>query len=616
MSLNLLPLPRSLEPTDERYTVEPGRLIALSGPDAGALLFSAQRLQAALRTYAGTGWEISAAPDVSESELGVSLRIVPERVPHEQGYELTVTPTGVLVEAATPQGIFYGVSTLVQLVEQHGATVPCLTAADWPDHAARGVMLDISRDKVPTVETVRALIDLLAGWKVNQVQLYTEHTFAYRDHREVWEHASPFTGEEILELDAYCRERFIELVPNQNAFGHMHRWLTHSRYAHLAEVQGDFETPWGSMSGPFSISPVDPGSLSLVSGLFDELLPHFSSKQLNVGCDETFDLGQGRSKSLVEERGIGRVYLDFLLSLYNDVSERGYTMQYWGDIIEQHPELIPELPKDAVALGWGYEAEHPFAQLGANYAAAGVPFYVCPGTSSWCTIGGRTKNALGNLLNAAEAGLEHGASGYLMTDWGDRGHWQVLPISYLGFAAGAAYSWALSANRSLDLAEAISWHAFRDRTGSYGRMAYDLGNAYLEIDTRQVNSTLFFWILQGVPEGYTGKRFEGVTPEMFDRAEAAIDQALEPLESSASERADADLLRSEFLNSARMMKHACRRGRLLLDAEPEPEAARQELLGDLVEFVEEFRRIWLERNRPGGLDDSVQRFEHLRESYQ
>jgi hexosaminidase len=616
MSLNLLPLPRSLEPTDGHYAVEPGKLIVLSGPDAGALLFSAQRLQAALRTYAGTGWEISAAPDVPEAELGVSLRIVPERIPYEQGYELTVTPTGVLVEAATPQGIFYGVSTLVQLVEQHGATLPCLTAADWPDHGVRGVMLDISRDKVPTVETVRTLIDMLAGWKINQVQLYTEHTFAYRDHREVWEQASPFTGEEILELDAYCRDRFIELVPNQNAFGHMHRWLTHERYAHLAEVQGDFETPWGTMSGPFSITPVDPGSLELVSGLFDELLPHFSSKQLNVGCDETFDLGQGRSKEFVEERGVGRVYLDFLLSLYKNVSERGYTMQYWGDIIEQHPDLISELPTDAVALGWGYEAEHPFAQLGANYAAADVPFYVCPGTSSWCTIGGRTTNALGNLLNAAEAGLAHGAAGYLMTDWGDRGHWQVLPISYLGFAAGAAYSWALEANRSLDLATAISWHAFRDRTGSFGRVAYDLGNAYLEFDTRQVNSTLFFWILQGVPEGYTGKRFEGVTPEMFDKADAAIDRALVLLESSASERADADLLRSEFLNSARMMKHACRNGRLLLGAEPEPEAAKQELLGDLVEFVEEYRRIWLERNRPGGLDDSVQRFEHLRESYQ
>ena len=97
-------------------------------------------------------------------------------------------------------------------------------------------MLDISRDKVPTMETLYALVDLLAGWKINQLQLYTEHTFAYRQHPEVWAEASPLTGQEILGLDAYCRKRFVELVPNQNSFGHMHRWLKHARYAPLAEV--------------------------------------------------------------------------------------------------------------------------------------------------------------------------------------------------------------------------------------------------------------------------------------------------------------------------------------------------------------------------------------------
>ena len=178
------------------------------------------------------------------------------------------------------------------------------------------------------------------------------------NHPEVWAKASPFTGEEILELDAYCRERHIELVPNQNSFGHMHRWFEHARYAPLAEAPDGFDFPWGDRSdGPFSLCPIDPGSLTLVTGLFDELLPHFTSKTFNVGCDETFDLGQGRSRAECDRVGTGRVYVDYLRKVYQAVTDRDHIMQFWGDIIVQYPELIPELPRDAIALEWGYEAE-------------------------------------------------------------------------------------------------------------------------------------------------------------------------------------------------------------------------------------------------------------------
>jgi len=178
-------------------------------------------------------------------------------------------------------------------------------------------MLDVSRDKVPTMDTVLALVDLLASWKINQLQLYTEHTFAYCNHPEAWANASPFTGHEILELDAYCRERHIELVPNQNSFGHMERWLKHPRYLPLAEAPNGFDTPWGEhRSYPSAQCPLDPGSLELMGSLYDELLPHFSSRLLNVGCDETWDLGQGRSKEECAKHGTGRVYLDYIPSSF------------------------------------------------------------------------------------------------------------------------------------------------------------------------------------------------------------------------------------------------------------------------------------------------------------
>src|SRR4051794_5129593 len=411
-SLSLVPYPRSLTESEGRYTVNPKGYIVLAG-DAARLLGAGRRLQVALAEHAQVYWDLSAGEPDSAEEPGVVLRLRPEAFTHDEGYELAITPGGVVIEGRTPAGVFYGVCTLAQIVQQQGRDLPALRISDRPDFPVRGVMLDISRDKVPRMETLLELVDMLAGWKVNQLQLYTEHTFAYRRHPEVWAEASPVTGDEILALDAFCRERFIELVPNQNSFGHMERWLVHDRYAPLAETHDEFTTPWGKMQGPFSLCPGDPGSLELVRDLFDELLPHFSSKQLNVGSDETFDLGQGRSKEECAGRGTERVYLDYLLAVYREVVARGHTMQFWGDIIVEAPDSIPLLPKDCVALEWGYDAEPPFEEHSRQFAASGIPFYVCPGTSSWTSLAGRTDNALGNLLSAAENGLKYGAAGYL-----------------------------------------------------------------------------------------------------------------------------------------------------------------------------------------------------------
>ena len=424
----LLPAPQRLLMSEGTFALTDGRLILLDSATPQTIFFAAVRFQQALRDRLGLTWQIVASTSTPPDQIALTLRQTPGQT-RAQGYELLITPEGITITASEEAGILYGVCTLIQILEHSTLPDPhpilsALRISDWPDLPVRGVMLDVSRDKVPTMDTLLALVDLLAGWKINQLQLYTEHAFAYRRHPEVWADASPLTGQEIMELDAYCRQRHIELVPNQNSFGHLTRWLTHPRYLPLAEAPNGFDTPFDHRDYPFSLCPLDPGSLELVCSLYDELLPHFSSRMINVGCDETWDLGQGRSKQECEKRGVGRVYLDFALKIYQAVKVRGHTMQFWGDIITQHPELIPELPTDLIALEWGYEANHPFDEHGVRFAESGIPFYVCPGTSSWCSLAGRTDNALRNLWSGAENGLKHGAIGYLNTDWGDWGHWQ------------------------------------------------------------------------------------------------------------------------------------------------------------------------------------------------
>jgi hypothetical protein len=531
-----------------------------------------------------------------QSSAPVEEKINPAVV-RSQGYQLSITPAYCRIVGHDAAGIFYARQTLAQIRRQFPNALPCLEIEDWPDFPVRGVMLDISRDKVPTMPTLFSLVDRLAEWKINHLQLYIEHTFAYRGHEEIWQSASPMTPEEIRELDQFCKARFIELVPNQNSFGHMEHWLRHPRYRPLAEAPDGSEMPSGfRWEGPFSLCPTDPRSLDLLSDLYSQFLPNFSSSLFNVGCDETFDIGQGRSKEECLKRGVHQVYLEFLSRVNNLVSKHGRRMMFWGDIILHEPSLMKQLPPGAIALNWGYEANHPFAAETKQFAQSGVEFYVCPGTSSWCSIAGRTDNMLANQRAAAEQGLAHSAAGYLNTDWGDYGHLQYLPISYAGLAAGAGVSWCLESNRNLPLPRILDIHALEDSAGVMGAAACDLGNVYKAIGPIVSNRSALFSLL--VPTSIHTDPTEKITPEGLEAAEAAIDAAMRNVHASKIKTADAHLIKSEFENAAAMLRHACRKAR---------GAAPKALSEELEHIVQSHRRCWLSRNRPGGLEESIAR---------
>ena len=545
----------------------------------------------ALQRALGPGWQPPGArASLPAGGSGLVFRIVPQ-VAGPQSYRLRIAPDGVCAEAQDRAGLFYAALTFAQLLRLSDGRLPLCEIADAPDFPARGVMLDISRDKVPTMATLFGLVDTLAGLKINQFQLYTEHTFAYRGHEEVWRDASPMTAEEIRALDTYCRERCVELVPNQNSFGHLERWLTLPRYNGLAELpQGGAPLPWGGThEKPTSLCPTDPRSVGFLAGLYGELLPNFSSRLFNVGCDETFDLrGNGRSHALVKQAGEGRVYLDFLKKIHGLVAGHGRQMAFWGDIIIRHPELVGELPRDVLALEWGYEADHPFDAHGAQFAAAGVPFYVCPGTSSWNSLAGRTANMIGNLRSAAENGLKHGACGYLVTDWGDGGHWQPLCVSYAGFLYGAALSWCVSGNRDLRLAEALDTHLAE----GFGQALLELGDVYRVCGALRGNGTELFQILS---KPRTRAVAQGVTPETLCAVLSSVAEAEQVV---------------------RLLRAACHRGLALLDGGRfERPEARQALAAELDGLAEAHGRVWRLRNREGGLRDSLARLLSLRDEY-
>ncbi len=546
--------------------------------------------------------------------------ILDQTIP-EQGYHLTIAPDGVTLRHSSPVGAHYGRLTLGQLVQQFGDTLPALVIEDAPDFSRRGVMLDCSRDRVQRMETLYALIDKLAAWKINELQLYMEHTFAYTGHEEVWKDASPFTAEEIRALDDYCKERYIDLVPCQSCLGHMERWLKHPHYRDLAEKPEGFVAPWDPMNDlrpPATLDPSDPRSFELVASLFDELVPNFSSEFVNICDDEPFELGMGKNAARVAELG-GRVYLEYLLKLYKHVAAKGKRVQFWADIITQHPDLVPELPKDIIPLVWGYEDTEPSETQCQMVSASGLPFYVCPGTSSWNTVAGRTDNALGNLRRAAERGLKYHAVGYLNTDWGDNGHWQALPVSYLGFVYGAGVSWCYATNVNLDVPAVLNRFAFDDLANEMGHVAYDLGNIYKLIPLPQHNSQWLFHMLQNSDERNV-ERYEKYADPSKPLPLHVVGGLMEQIEVILSriERAklrdpqEDALIKEEFNVASELLLHGAKRLMRQFGEAPETEA---ELYAELSALVARQRALWLARSRPGGLSDSLKWFEAALASY-
>jgi hexosaminidase len=521
-----------------------------------------------------------------------------------EGYRLRISESGVELAAADDAGAFYGRATLEQLRRVNDGELPRGTIEDWPDLPVRGVMLDISRDKVPTTETLHDLIDRLASWKVNQVQLYTEHTFAYEHHREVWAEASPLTADEIRALDAYCRERYVELVPNQNCLGHMGRWLKHARYNQLA-IFPDGWTRRGRLQAPTTLDPAKPGSLVLVRELLAELLPNFTSERVNVGLDEPFEMPSER----FEEYGTWITTMRGLPEL------DGREMLMWGDILAEHPELISQVPAGVTVCEWGYEDWHPFAPRTRALADAGLPFWVCPGTSSWMTVLGRVTNMRGDCHAAAQAARENGGAGFLNTDWGDMGHLQYLPVSEPGLAYGAAVSWCLDANADIDLAAALDTHAFDDPAGELGAALLALGEAYLGVVPKIWNMSVLVMHLYW-PQLQLGRTFsEGLTVKDLAAVEAGLDDAVAALQRARPRRADCALVIEELSAGAALVALMCRDARARLETDgwlaSVDEKQRLQLAADLEPLIDTHRRLWLARNRPGGLEDSVAWLDHL-----
>lgn len=380
---------------------------------------------------------VTALKKLPHEECGADLHICVNGQEGES-YTLEIEENRISIEAQGPAGAFYAIQTLRQIFTHK--EIPCLFIEDKPDFAHRGFYHDVTRGKIPTVETIKQLIDQMAYYKLNSLQLYVEHTFEFEEYRQLWNVTGCLTKDELLEIGSYCKENFVDFIPSLSTFGHLYELLEQPQYKHL-RVDKEYETSpnfWRARMRHHTLDPENEQSIALVESLIDQYVQCFDSQWFNICCDETFDLHR------LDEQGIdsGKLYVDFVKKIIACVQKHGKKVMMWADILLAYPETIQEIPEDICFLNWSYRPE-PQEEKIIRFAQSGRTQIVCPGTSSWSRFCEDVDKAEPNICRMAEYGYRHGAVGVLNTNWGDWGNPCSLELGMYGMVLGAEKSWSV-----------------------------------------------------------------------------------------------------------------------------------------------------------------------------
>jgi len=555
----------------------------------------------------------------------------------EQGYRITTSSESISIVYGDAAGLRYALQTIDQLRATGTLERVAVKITDWPDFPVRGFMLDVTRDRVPTRRTLKRYVELLALARINQLELYMEHAFAYQGHEQVWSNASPLTAEDMRWLDDLCAGVGIELVANQNTFGHMWRWLELDAYADRAEKPGGFGI-FGAHHVASTLRPTQE-NVEFVEQLLQELTSTLRSRRLNIGADEPFELGRGRSQDEVKSRGAGNVYFDHVTKVMQPWLEKGYLVEFWADIFGNFPELMDAVPAGAMPVVWQYDSpsltrdvwanatpqqhqhwksvhldmealQEGFAARAKAFIDAGTTFWVAPGTSTWQSFVGRIDNALENMIDAAEVGLRYGSGGYITTLWGDHGHFDPPAVSFGPVVFGGAISWCVETNRDVDLASVLNRYVFDDETSVLGGVLMGIASTTQMLGAPLLNSSPLFVALL---HGGTVDGFPAVSPKALDSVDSVFSAALDDLDIAKPSSGDGDVAIREVrqaIRFARIGVEVIRKGGVAKMAPAE--ASR--LLSVLDAVLVEQRATWLLRSRPGGLDDSLERMTAFRKA--
>ena len=362
---------------------------------------------------------------IKTDHLGVSEN-------EDQAYRLTVNPNFIRMEATSAAGLFYATQSLKQLYRytflsnKGEVVIPCMTVTDWPNYKVRAWQDDISRGPIVSMDYLKRLIPMMAECKLNAFSLYTEHTFKTKCHPDIAP-TDAFTAEEIKELEDFCKPYHIQVIGNQQCFGHFEEILCNPFYSDLAD------TKW-------NLNPAKEETYKFLEDHLREVARAYKSPYFNINCDETESLGQGYAKTYVDSVGAEKVYYQHINRVNRMLRPYRKRVMMWGDIADKHPEILDNLDDDIFLIAWSYDGRDSFDDFLQPYVKSGRNYFVAPGVSLSERVWPKHYEFKTNITNLCRDGYKNGAMGVINTCWDDFGE-SLTHCALLGLAYGAETSW-------------------------------------------------------------------------------------------------------------------------------------------------------------------------------
>jgi hypothetical protein len=427
----LIPAPFSVSIAGERRALADTLQVSSETPREDA--YAIQRLrELAARPRAGGGPRLAIAR--IRLVAGRLEGLPPGRVP-EQGYAIECRGDSVLIRGETAAARLYGAMTLRQLALTGDGRLPAGRIVDAPALRVRGLSLDVSRGRMPTLDDLRATLDLCTAFKLNVLQLYLEDTFEYSrvpaDARSPW----ALDALTLRRLAAEARRRSIDLIPIVETMGHQERMLSHPAMRTYAEL----DPP--SPSAMFAVT--EPRARALLGSMVDDVLAASGAGAIHLGCDEPAELGRGASRGAVRRLGVAQVFAEHVRALADRAGSRhGGRAWIYADMVRVLPALARLLPRDVVLVDWDYDPASTYASLD-TLAAAGLDRVITsPGLWTWSTPYPEYARAHASIEAATSAARARGCLGSVLAAWGDGGGEDLAGNDVLGIAYFAEHAWS------------------------------------------------------------------------------------------------------------------------------------------------------------------------------
>lgn len=369
----------------------------------------------------------------------------------KEGYVLVLNRKEQLLVANTETGLFYGLQTLKQL--RDAGWNKELFIADWPSLPHRVIFDDISRGPISKVAYIKQQIERMATLKVNGLSFYIEHVIQTRSFPDFAPADGKLTVADVKELDAYAAKYHMQLIGSFQSFGHFSNILSLPQYQSMGETST-------------MISPLDPKARHFLESVITEMCGAFSSPYFNVNCDETFDLGKGRSKKYTDSVGVAKFYADHLKFLYDVVKKNGKKLMMWGDIALQHEEILDLLPKDIVYMTWEYGDPASYSKWIDPFVKRNLTFMVCPGILNTNRLFPDLAMAKANINGFVNEGYKKGTAGAYTTIW-DEGGDQLFSEDWYGVYMAAEKSWNVNAVFNTGFDQRYEKAAYGTANGAY-----------------------------------------------------------------------------------------------------------------------------------------------------